>query len=275
MNEKMMFQRILSHNLLMCRLVVFLSALTPWKAYAETVNIQYDISLIGLPIGRANLNATLTASTYTLNLEAKMTGLIGVLTQGQGDGSATGSLGEAKVIPKDFRVRSQAGEDQRTVEVKFSGKSVHSASIEPPLEEKPDRIPVLNTHKSNVIDPISALLMPVANGDPNGQPCARTLPIFDGATRFDLTLTPSQPRLINTKGFQGTVEVCKARYVPIAGHRPLRPAIKFMQANKDLEVWLAPLGARGVFMPYKISVHTMIGTVTLTAAKFVVDGSPL
>ena len=53
--------------------------------------------------------------------------------------------------------------------------------------------------------------------------------------------------------------VCNARYVPIAGHRALRPATKFMEENKDMSVWLAPVEGQRVLVPLRIAVRTMIG----------------
>jgi hypothetical protein len=41
-----------------------------------------------------------------------------------------------------------------------------------------------------------------------------------------------------------------------------------MQENKDLEVWLAPVGASSVLMPFRISVKTMVGTVVIEASEF-------
>ena len=73
--------------------------------------------------------------------------------------------------------------------------------------------------------------------------CNREIPIFDGYTRFDINLTYVGERSAKAKGYDGPVAVCAARYVPISGHRSERPATKFMAENKDLEVWLAPIGS--------------------------------
>lgn len=59
-------------------------------------------------------------------------------------------------------------------------------------------------------------------------PCNRTLPIFDGAARYDIKLSYSGTRQVALDGCNGSVVVCQARYVPIAGHRALRPSTKFM-----------------------------------------------
>jgi hypothetical protein len=67
------------------------------------------------------------------------------------------------------------------------------------------------------------------------------------------------------------VAVCAARYVPISGHRRDREATKFMAANRDLEVWLAPVERDHVLLPFRISVRTMIGTTVVEASEFRVN----
>ena len=71
--------------------------------------------------------------------------------------------------------------------------------------------------------------------------CNRTLPIFDGATRFDVVLSYGETRSVAKPGYSGPVLVCNARYTPIAGHRPDRPGVKFMEDNREMSVWLAPV----------------------------------
>ena len=118
------------------------------------------------------------------------------------------------------------------------------------------------------------MVFPVSGRGPiNGaKACNRTLPVFDGYTRFNVVLRYAGVRNVRAKGYRGTAFVCKARYQPIAGHRPHRKAIRFMVANRQMEVWLAPLGASRVLAPFKIAVNTMIGVVQIRAQVFHVSG---
>ena len=96
--------------------------------------------------------------------------------------------------------------------------------------------------------------------------------MFDGYTRFDIALTYVGERKVKAKGYSGPVAICAARYVPIAGHRMNRPATKFMAENKDIEIWLAPVGDAKVLMPFRLSVRTMVGTAIAEATEFSVAG---
>lgn len=244
-------------------------------ALADAVDVRYDISLIGLPLGQATMTGDVDPTRYSVTIQAKLTGLAGLVTGGRGAGTGVGSVRNARLLPATFAVTSAAGEDQRTVRMSLPGGSVRSVEIIPPIEQKSDRVPVTDNHKRGVLDPIGAMLMPIAAGMSPTDPaaCERTLPVFDGAARFDIKLSFAGVRSINKDGYRGDVLVCKARYVPISGHRTERKATKFMIDNKDMEVWLAPLGRSGLLAPYRISIRTMIGTTVLQASRFSVDGS--
>jgi hypothetical protein len=41
-----------------------------------------------------------------------------------------------------------------------------------------------------------------------------------------------------------------------------------MAENKDIEIWLAPVGAAKVLMPFRVSLRTMMGTAVAEASEF-------
>ena len=63
-------------------------------------------------------------------------------------------------------------------------------------------------------------------------------------------------------------------FVPIAGYIPTRSAIKYLQEQRDMEIWLAPIGTSRVLVPYRISIPTPIGVGVMQATQFVALPSP-
>ena len=63
----------------------------------------------------------------------------------------------------------------------------------------------------------------------------------------------------------------QARYVPISGHRRA-VAAKALADNRELKVWLAPVGATRVLVPYRIRVETALGTTLIEATRFRAGG---
>ena len=63
------------------------------------------------------------------------------------------------------------------------------------------------------------------------------------------------------------------RYVAIAGHRPDRPGVKFMEDNRDMSVWLAPVEGTRVLVPMRIAVRTTLGTNIIEATRWTRTGT--
>jgi hypothetical protein len=150
---------------------------------------------------------------------------------------------------------------------------VTEIQINPPFEERPDRVPVLETHQRGIIDPLSAVVAVTAARGKADDPanCNRTLPVFDGTQRFNISLSYAETRTVQKPGYSGPVLVCNVRYSPVAGHRPTRPAVKFMEENRDMSVWLAPVEGTRMLVPLRISVRTMVGTTVVEAERWRVD----
>lgn len=254
----------------------FAFAMPQAAAQAATVEASYSITLAGLTIGKASLSGVIEQSGYTLSVSASLTGLIGAVAKGSGSASSQGNMGVNTVLTNGFTVIASNGKQTRTVRINASSGSVRSISVEPPFEPAADeeaRVPLRDAHKASVIDPLSALVMPARSADPMDRSnCERRLPVFDGTQRFDIVLSFAGIRQINGEaGYKGPALVCSARYVPVAGHRPSRRAIKFMSENRDIDTWLVPVNAGKAFMPYRISVKTMIGTSVIQANRFAVS----
>jgi hypothetical protein len=255
-------------------LVLALSCLVCQAGHAQSLQVEYAISLAGLPLGSADLTTTLEGARYTVKVGAKLTGLAGMLTGAKGTATAVGALSRSQPLPSSFAVTSQSSKDQRTVRMGLAGGSVAALEITPPLDPKPDRIPLNESHKRGILDPVSALLMPVASRSNvmDTRNCDRTLPIFDGAARFNVVLSYEETKQIEKPGYSGPVLVCNARYVPIAGHRALRPSTKFMEENRDMQVWLAPVDGARLLVPLRISVQTMVGMSVVEASQWARPG---
>lgn len=236
---------------------------------AQTLKVSYDISLAGLPLGKADLSSSFNGSKYEMEGKAKLTGLAMILTGGKGEASASGTLaGEASPRSNKFAVISKTSDNQRSVHMGLKSGRVAKVEIDPPLDPKPDRVPVKAADKRGVVDPMSALLMPAVTSKSLIDPanCDRTIPVFDGASRMNVVLSYGETKTIEVPGYSGPVLVCNARYVPISGHRSERPATKFMQENKDMSVWLAPVEGPRLLFPLKVSIRTMIGMGEMQAS---------
>lgn len=239
-------------------------------ARAESLIAHYSVKLIGLSLGTASIATKVDPASYQVEATARLSGVASMISNSKGAATASGVLAQGKVAPNAYATTSANSKMTRTIRIAMAAGTVKGSEISPPFDEAPGRIPISEAHKRGIIDPLSALVMPVGGAGPVIGPaaCDRTIPVYDGWTRFDVSLRYVGVRNVSTKGYAGPVAVCAARYQPIAGHRPDRPATKFMADNKNMEVWLAPVGESRVVMPYRISVATMIGTTVVEAIEF-------
>ena len=239
------------------------------SAQAEALHARYGVTLLGLPLGKASLDGEVAGQTYKISINARLTGIASVVSNSKGAAVASGAFLRGLIVPSAYANTSANATQTRTVRVAMSGGSVKGVDISPPIDPSPERVPLTDAHTRNIVDPLSAMIMPVPGTEPIMGPaaCNRTIPVYDGFTRFDVTLTYIGQRQVKAKGYVGPVSVCAVRYTPIAGHRNRKP-VQFMAQNKDIEVWLAPVGANRVLVPFRISMATMIGHLNIEADEF-------
>ena len=260
-----------------CRLALSIGLVssTLAAARADTVNTHYAISLIGLPFGTASVSGSVEPSGYAITLTAKLSGLASIVSSAKGAATATGTIPDNHVRPATYATSSANSDMTRTTRMTMSNGTVEQSEVIPPWGPFPDRVPVTEADQKGIIDPMSALIMTVpGTGEVIGPAaCNRTIPIFDGATRFDIAMSFVGTRTVKSKGYEGPVAVCSVRYKPISGHRANRAGTRFMADNKQIEAWLAPVGQSRIVAPYRISLATMIGTVVVEATTFEVSST--
>lgn len=238
-------------------------------ARAENLYAKYSIRLLGVPLGMGTLSGVVDSGAYRIEATARLTGVATVVSNAKGAATASGLIQQGRVASNGFATTSASAQFARTIRIALQGGNVRASEITPPFDSPPDRIPVTEAQKRNVMDPLSALLMPVATDDTVIGPaaCNRNIPVFDGWTRFDVSLAYQGVRDFHAKGYTGPVAVCGARYTPVSGHRD-RPQVRYMAENKSIDTWLAPVGSTRVAVPLRISVDTQIGMLIIEATDF-------
>lgn len=234
----------------------------------ETLQVGYSIRLLGLSLGSAGMNATISPSSYDLEISAQLSGIASIVSKAQGGARSSGSIEQGRVLSKAYATASSNSKETRTVRMALNAGSVRSVELVPPPEPHPDRVPVTDAHKRGIIDPLSALVMPVAGANLIGPAaCDRTIPVFDGYARFDISLSYAGTQQVRSPAYSGPVAVCKARYKAIAGHRNNRKQTQYMENNRQIEVWLMPVESARVVTPYKIQVATQVGQLVIEATR--------
>ena len=242
---------------------------------ADSLHAHYSVSLVGLHIGDLAADGTLEPQSYRMQLGAHLSGLAAMVSSVQMALASSGSMKKDKLAPSAYATSAVNSSETRTLRMALKSGTVKAVEIMPPPEFHGERVPVTEANKRNILDPTSALIMPVPVGDQLVGPaaCERTLPIYDGYARFDIALHYVGTREVDVAGYSGPVSVCSARYMPISGHLVNSRSTAFMAQNEGIEVWLAPIPHAHVVVPLKVSMPTMTGQLDIEATDFEVTGA--
>lgn len=245
-------------------------ALCAFPAGAETLKARYALSLMGFPIGSAVASGVVEPQNYRVDISMRTTGLANLVNNAKGAATASGGLGAGGPSPASYANVTSNSDETRTVRMSLAGNAVRAVEVRPAPWDASSRVPVTESAKRNIVDPVSALIMSVPQGRELTGPaaCNRTISVFDGVTRFDVELFYAGAQTAETRGYAGPVSVCTARYTPIAGHRPDSSSTRYMAANSDMSVWLAPLADARVVVPIHIAIGTAAGMLVIDAAEF-------
>lgn len=266
-------------SLLMAAGGIILAALVaPAPAHAQgKLDARFTASLAGLPIGKGAWVIDISNNHYTTAASGVTTGLMRFFASGQGTSAARGNIVGGIPVPTSYATSIASEKKTDEVRMTLANGNVRDFLTSPPSSPHPERIPITEAHRRGVIDPMTASLLRVpGNGNPvTPEACRRSVSIFDGRLRYNLSLAYKRMETVKAdKGYQGPAVVCAVYFSPVAGYIPDRPAIKYLTKQRGMEVWFAPMTGTRVLVPFRVSIPTPIGLGVLQATQFVSVAQP-
>lgn len=246
-------------------------------AAAETFHheTKFSVRFGGLEVGRAKFKIEFDEKSYKLDGSGKTTGIVEWLAPSTGKVASAGDVIENQLKPKLHKASVKENKKkEETVVLAFADDKVSDIQFNTNKKRKkriaPKYIPVEAEHMAAVMDPASALIVPLSGADARdgNKVCNQRFPVFDGETRYDISLRFKGTKPIKTKGYEGHAYVCQMRYVPIAGHKKGHKPVKEMAENKQMEIWLAPMAGVSVFTPIQILIGTKYGRISAIPKYF-------
>jgi hypothetical protein len=241
------------------------------------LDARYTASLAGVPIGRGAWVIDVGDEQYTAAASGMTAGILSAFASGNGNGASRGHVRSDGLSPTTYASSITSDNKSEEMRVSLNNGTVKDATITPPTPFNPDRLPLSEANKRGVIDPVAGVLMlPPGNGNSLGpEACRRTIPMFDGRMRFDLHMSFRRMDVVRAvRGYQGPAVVCLVQFAPVAGYVPDRAAIKYLVAQRDIEVYLAPLMGTRILVPFKLTVPTPLGQGVIEATQFVTTPTP-
>jgi len=245
------------------------------RAQAETrLSANYTISIARIPIGKIGWTVEISERSYATSGNGEASGLLSILASGKGTAATQGTVENGALSPTSFGSDITRDDDKAALRMVLDHGTASDVSGSAP-EASETRVPLTEAHRRNIVDPLTALLIPAADGGVTRAACERTLPIFDGHRRYDLKLTFKRLDQVKPDAHHagGPVAVCGLVFAPIAGHRTDSKLVRFLTQDRDIELWLAPIAGTRVLAPLRLSIAGMLGNLVIQATEFQTTGA--
>ncbi len=238
---------------------------------------QYEASLAGIPVGRGAWNIDIQDDVFSAAASGGTTGILKSFAGGSGTGASQGRVIAGALVASAYQASTTTSKKTEEIHITLDKGNVKEFGIipEPPVDA--DRIVVTEAHRRGVFDPMTASLVRVpGTGDPvSPEACHGSAPVFDGRMRYELKLDFKRMETVKAeKGYHGPVVVCALYFVPVAGYIPDRPVIKYLAAQRNIEIAFAPVAGTRIVVPFWLKVPTPLGPAMLEATSFITTAQP-
>jgi hypothetical protein len=257
---------------------VFILLAAPHSASAQgRLDAHYEATLAGIPVGKGAWTIDISDDQFSASAFGGTAGLLKAFAGGTGTGAAQGRVVNGALVSRNYSATTTTSKKSEAIRMVLSGGNVREYAIEPEPPVDPDRIPITDAHRRGIYDPMSGAMLRVpGTADPLSPEACRTgAAIFDGRMRYDLKLDYKRMETVKAeKGYHGPAVVCSVYFSPVAGYIPDRPVIKYLAAQRNIEIAFAPVAGTRILVPFRMVIPTPFGTAMLEATQFITQATP-
>jgi len=248
------------------------------SAFAQgKLEAHYEATLAGIPVGKGAWAIDIADDQFSAAASGGTSGLMKAFSGGSGTGASQGRVVNGALVATNYSASTTTAKKTETIRIVLSNGNVKEFAIEPEPPVDPDRIVVTDAHRRGVYDPMTGSMLRVpGTGDPLSPEACRTgAAVFDGRMRYDLKLDFKRMETVKAeKGYHGPVVVCAVYFSPVAGYIPDRPVIKYLAAQRNIEIAFAPIAGTRILVPFRMVIPTPLGIAMLEATQFITQASP-
>lgn len=189
---------------------------------ATRFDVVYHGELAGFDIGRIYLGVKTTPRVYDVDYTMEQRGIARWFSDGEAKSRARGKVEDGEIVEHYyFNHDFEAVDDQQYTELYRSEDSRRIRLWSNPTYNFWQ--PVDEETALGAIDPMAALInLGFLDEGTDGNPCDRTVKVFDGRRRFDLVMTPDGTETFRRRGrnrFEGKTWQCRLRQEKVGGYR--------------------------------------------------------
>ena len=261
----------------LCATAVWWAAPTPAAFAQGRLEAHYEATLAGIPVGKGAWIIDISDDSFSASAFGGTAGLLKAFAGGSGTGASQGRVVNGALVATNYSASTTTSKKTEAIHMVIANGAIKEFAIEPEPPLDPDRIPITDAHRKNVLDPMTGSMLRVpGTADPLGpEACHTGTAIFDGRMRYELKLDFKRMETVKAeKGYAGPVVVCALYFVPVAGYIPDRPVIKYLTAQRNMEIAFAPVAGTRILVPFRMVIPTPLGTAMLEATQFITMPAP-
>jgi hypothetical protein len=247
-------------------------------AYAQgRLDAHYEATLSGIPVGRGAWTIDISDDQFSAAASGGTSGLLKAFAGGSGTGAAQGRVVNGAPVATNYSASTTTSKKTEAIRMVLTSGTIKEYAIEPEPPVDADRLPVTEAHRRGVFDPMTGSMLRVpGTADPLSPEACRTgAAIFDGRMRYDLKLDFKRMETVKAeKGYHGPAVVCSLYFSPVAGYIPDRPVIKYLAAQRNIEIAFVPVAGTRILVPFWVKIPTPLGPAMLEATQFITQATP-
>jgi hypothetical protein len=257
--------------------VVVLAGGTQAASAQGRLDAHYEATLAGIPVGKGSWAIEILDDQFSAAAQGGTSGILKAFAGGSGTGAAQGRVVNGALVATNYQATTTSSKKSEAIHMVLANGNIKEFGIDPEPPVDPDRVVVTDAHRKNVFDPMTGSMLRVpGTSDPlSPEACHTAAAIFDGRLRYDLKLDFKRMETVKAeKGYAGLVVVCAVYFTPVAGYIPDRPVIKYLSAQRNIEIAFAPVLGTRILVPFRMVIPTPLGVAMLEATQFITTATP-
>ena len=234
-------------------------------------HVKYRVEIYGpagLHVATTRSEIEETADSYKIKSAIETHGVASWFVSMTSTAEARGKLTAASAQPEKFVSETERNGIDRHGKVSYAEDGAVSGTSTPP--PKDPMKPVASAQMRGTVDNLTAYFM-LERQLGRGGKCDLTVPVFDGAQRYDLKFTDGGQQKLSPKGgqnFAGMTTVCQMKRIEIAGF-PANP--EDSEGARSGTLWYARIVPGDLVQAIRIEMETEAGQISAYLAE--VEGS--
>ena len=254
----------------------FMLLAAPHPASAQgKLEAHYEATLAGIPVGRGAWTIEIADDQFTASAFGGTAGLLKAFAGGTGTGASQGRIINGALVPTNYSATTTTSKKSEAIRMVLTGGNVREYAIEPEPPVDPNRHSLDRRASPRRLRSDDRIDAAGAGHIRSAQP--RRLPHGSCDLRWPHALR-SQARLQAHGNREGREGLSWPRggvlnlLPPVAGYIPDRPVIKYLAAQRNMEIAFVPVAGTRILVPFRLVIPTPFGTAMLEATQFITPG---